>query len=80
MKRTRKLRLLEFLLIGVGMGLAEDLIAVAFATGEPITPRVVWIVLLIAIPFAFLSEIVVDHPRFWEVLWPERKDGKQEPQ
>ena len=69
----KKLRLLEFLVIGVGMGLLEDLIAIAFATDATIDLRVIWVVLLVALPFAFLSEVVVDHPRFWEKLWPERK-------
>ncbi|OGE74649.1 MAG: hypothetical protein A3K06_01535 [Candidatus Doudnabacteria bacterium RIFCSPHIGHO2_01_52_17] len=73
MQRLKKLRLLEFLVIGVGMGLLEDLIAIAFATDATIDLRVIWVVLLVALPFAFLSEVVVDHPRFWEKLWPERK-------
>ncbi|KKW47846.1 MAG: hypothetical protein UY99_C0022G0006 [Parcubacteria group bacterium GW2011_GWA1_59_11] len=73
MQRMKKLRLLEFLVIGVGMGLLEDLIAIAFATDATIDLRVIWVVLLVALPFAFLSEVVVDHPRFWEKLWPERK-------
>jgi hypothetical protein len=76
MNRAKKLRLAEFLVIGVGMGLLEDLIAVGFATDDPITWKVVVIVLAVAIPFAFISEVVVDHPKFWEVIWPDRdKDG-----
>lgn len=76
MNRFRKLRLVEFLLIGVGMGLAEDLIAVGVVTDDPITWKVVGIVLAVAVPFAFISEVVVDHPKFWEMVWPDRdKDG-----
>lgn len=51
---------LEFLIFGVAMGLVEDLVALKLATGEPITWRVVWIVTLVAIPFAAIGELVVD--------------------
>ena len=51
---------LEFLIFGVAMGVVEDVIAVKFATGQPITWNVVWIVILVAIPFAAIGELVVD--------------------
>jgi len=51
---------LEFLIFGVAMGLVEDIIALKLATGEPITWRVIWIVTLVAIPFAAIGELVVD--------------------
>lgn len=76
MKRSKKIRILEFLLIGVIMGVAEDLIAVSLSTGESISWRVIAIVVMVAIPFAFISEVVVDHPLFWEKLWPRKKDEK----
>lgn len=41
-----------------------------YATDPEITPRVIIIVGLVAIPFAVLSELAVDHPRFWEKLMP----------
>jgi hypothetical protein len=76
MNRLKKLRIVEFLLIGVVMGVIEDLIAIAFATDAEINLNVIWIVLLVAIPFAYLSEVVVDHPRFWQLIWPDKdKDG-----
>jgi putative flippase GtrA len=53
-------RLMEFFIIGVIAGIAEDLIAVYFITGT-FDPNTIWIVALIAIPFAVLSELVVDH-------------------
>lgn len=64
--KTRKLRFLEFLVIGVLVGIIEDLLAIFFATDAKISFHVIWIVFLVALPFAFLSEVVVDHPRFWE--------------
>ena len=66
MTRLKKLRILEFLLIGVLMGLFEDLLAIGLATDATIDWSVIGIVLVIALPFAFLSEVVVDHPRFWQ--------------
>ncbi|HXK40643.1 MAG: hypothetical protein A3D52_00295 [Candidatus Taylorbacteria bacterium RIFCSPHIGHO2_02_FULL_44_36] len=74
MTKLKKLRLIEFLVIGIVMGLAEDLLAIFFATDAEITPRVVFVVLAVAIPFAFISEIVVDHPRFWQKVLPFVKD------
>lgn len=69
-KRQRLIRFLEFLIIGIVMGLIEDLLAVSLATDATIDSRVILIVLAVAVPFAALSELVVDHPRFWEVLMP----------
>lgn len=75
--KKKQLRILEFLIIGVLFGLIEDVIAVKAVSDVVINPRVVGTVLLIAIPFAIISELVVDHPRFWEVLklkWEEGAD------
>ena len=58
---------LEFLIFGVVVGLIEDLIAVYFITGEPITPQVVWIALMVAVPFAFLGEVIVDRKHLFPV-------------
>ncbi|MDZ7737228.1 MAG: hypothetical protein U5P41_14935 [Gammaproteobacteria bacterium] len=69
-KRQRLVRFLEFLLIGIVMGLIEDLLAVSLATDATIDGRLILIVLTVAVPFAAISELVVDHPRFWEVLMP----------
>jgi hypothetical protein len=70
----KKIRILEFLLIGVVMGLGEDLLAIFVATDAHIDLDVVWVVLLVAIPFAFISEIVVDHPKFWEKILGRKKN------
>lgn len=73
-KRDKKLQFIEFLIIGIMVGLAEDLLAIFFATDAKITWHVVWIVLLIAIPFAVFSELIVDHPRFWEYFLGKHKN------
>lgn len=74
MSRLKKLRLVEFLIVGVVMGVAEDIIAILVATDATLNLHIVWIVLAVALPFAFVSEIIVDHPRFWEKLWPGRNE------
>lgn len=55
-------RFLEFLVIGVVMGTAEDLIAVKLATGQTIDPYMIFVVVAVAVPFAAFSELVVDRP------------------
>lgn len=74
--RTKTIRFIEFLSVGVFMGIAEDLIAVYFATGEKITPDVFWIVFVVALPFAFISEYIVDHPKFWKFVF-RLKEGEE---
>ncbi|MBI4034183.1 MAG: hypothetical protein HY378_01385 [Candidatus Brennerbacteria bacterium] len=66
--RNKTLRFIEFFLVGVIMGVAEDILAVSLSTGERITFKVIWIVFLVALPFAIISEYVVDHPRFWKTI------------
>jgi len=51
---------LEFLIFGLAMGILEDLIAVKLVTGETITWRMAGIVILLAIPFAVIGELIVD--------------------
>lgn len=64
----------EFLFFGIIVGVVEDLIAVTLVTGEMITWRIVGIVVAIAIPFAFLGEVLVDQVDFikiWEKLFKD---------
>ncbi|MDY6765801.1 MAG: hypothetical protein SVW77_00380 [Candidatus Nanohaloarchaea archaeon] len=60
MERRHTERFLEFLVIGVVMGVAEDLLAVKLATGAPLDLSVLWIVVAVAVPFAAVSELLVD--------------------
>ena len=53
-------RILEFFIIGVIAGIAEDALAVYAVTGT-FTLQSLWIVALVAIPFAVMSELIVDH-------------------
>lgn len=64
-ERARRIvRFLEFFVVGVLFGISEDLIAIFFATGESITPRIFLVAALVAIPFAAFSELIVDSKRF----------------
>jgi hypothetical protein len=58
----------ELLLSGIIIGIIEDLLAIKIATGEPITWRIVGIVILIAIPFAFLGEVIFDRIDFAKIF------------
>ncbi|WP_254612599.1 hypothetical protein [Haloterrigena gelatinilytica] len=64
MNTQRLKRFLELFVIGIVFGVTEDVLAVVIATDAAVTPDVIGIVVLIAIPFAVLSELVVDHPKF----------------
>jgi len=55
---------IEFLIFGVVMGVVEDLIAVTLVTGAQITWRMISIIILVAIPFAAVGELIVDRIEF----------------
>ncbi len=60
-RKYRKIEVfLEFLIFGIIIGVVEDLIAFHFATGEQITYQVVLVATLVAIPFAFIGEYILD--------------------
>jgi len=61
MKKNKKLEVfLEFFIFGVLMGVAEDLIAIELATDARVTWKTVVIIVLVAIPFAIIGELIVD--------------------
>lgn len=57
-------RFTEFLIFGVILGITEDMIAVMLVTGESLTFRMVGIVVMVTIPFAAFSELVVDSDEY----------------
>lgn len=59
-RRTMTAHLLEFFFVGVIMGITEDLLAIHFATDAEITLHVFWVAFLVALPFAIISELLVD--------------------
>lgn len=54
----------EFLIFGIIIGIVEDLIAVKLTTGVAITLRTIGIIVLIAIPFAIIGELIADNIDF----------------
>lgn len=64
MKRGALKRFLEFLVVGLVFGVVEDVIAVLLTTDAEVSVEMIGIIVLVAIPFAALSELVVDHPEF----------------
>lgn len=78
MKRGQAKRyevMFEFLLFGIVIGVSEDLLAVHLTTGETITWSMIGIVIVLAIPFAFIGELVADHVDFVKVY--QRIMGKR---
>lgn len=61
-------RFLEFFIVGLALGVVEDLIAIFLVTGEPIDFRIVWIAFFVALPFAIFSELIVDHDKFKSLM------------
>ncbi len=59
-KKRITFRLLEFFVIGLVFGIIEDLLAIKIATDAKITWQTVWIAFMVALPFAIVSELVVD--------------------
>jgi len=51
---------IEFLVVGVCMGVVEDLIAIHFATDAKITFQTFKIAFFVAVPFAIVAELLVD--------------------
>jgi len=75
--KNKTLRFIEFLVVGVMVGMLEDVLAVKFATGERITFGVLIIIFFVALPFAFISEYLVDHPRFWKTMFHVKEHDEE---
>lgn len=61
-------RFLEFFIVGLLLGVVEDLIAISLATEKAIDLRVFVIAFLVAFPFAIFSELIVDHDKFKSLM------------
>ncbi len=61
-----KLRIVEFIIIGLIANSLDNIVAIRFAAGAELTPAVLGKIFLLVIPFAILSELIVDHPDFWK--------------
>jgi hypothetical protein len=67
--RNTWLRILEFVVAGVLLDLVENTLVFKAATGRTFVLHEVGIAMLIIVPFAVLTELVIDHPRFWHKLF-----------
>lgn len=72
MKKSDKTRVttrfIVFFLIGLGLGVVEDIIAIHFATDVVITWHIVKVAFWVALPFAILTELFVDMHLFRSLL------------
>ena len=62
----KKLRIIEFIIIGLIANSLDNIVAIRFAAGAELTPAVLGRIFLFVVPFAVLSELIVDHPDFWK--------------
>ncbi|MFB6193375.1 MAG: hypothetical protein ABEK00_03925 [Candidatus Nanohaloarchaea archaeon] len=61
MGKGRIERFIEFLLVGVFLGVTEDMLAVMLATDASFNIEVLGVVVLVSVPFAAFSELIVDN-------------------
>jgi len=62
--KERLERFTEFLIIGVALGVVEDMIAVMLVTGESFSLEMLGVVIAVAVPFAAFSELIVDSEEY----------------
>lgn len=67
-----KIRILEFIVAGVLLDLIENAVVFKAASGRALALNEVGVAILVIIPFAVLTELVIDHPRFWHRLFRRR--------
>ena len=63
------LRILEFIVAGVLLDLVENMIVFKVSAGRTLELAEVGVAVLVIIPFAVVSEFIIDHPRFWHRLF-----------
>jgi hypothetical protein len=67
-----KIRILEFIVAGILLDLVENMIVFKAAAGRVLVWEEIGVAVLVVIPFAVLSELVIDHPRFWHRLFRQK--------
>jgi hypothetical protein len=73
MDKRRLVVFFEFLIFGVLLGILEDIIIIKLVTGEPITSKIIGIIFLVTLPFAFIGEYLVDRVDFLKLFKIDRK-------
>lgn len=70
----------ELLIFGIVIGITEDLLAIKLATDQPITLKVIGIIIIIAVPFAVLGEVIfdrIDFSKIFQRLFERKSNQKQ---
>jgi uncharacterized membrane protein len=67
-KRKIVAHLVEFFFVGLVMGIVEDVLAIKLATDAKITPHTFWVAFLVALPFAVISELLVDSKTIRKII------------
>jgi len=65
-------RLVEFFFVGLVMGITEDIIAIRFATDARITYHTFIVAFIVALPFAVISELIVDLKIFKKMFFSNK--------
>lgn len=60
--------IIEFFLVGLVMGIIEDLVAIKFATDATITLDTIKVAFLVALPFGIVSDLLVDGKFFRKMV------------
>lgn len=67
-----KIRIFEFIIAGILLDLIENMVVFKTAVGRTLVWEEIGIAVLVIIPFAALTELIIDHPRFWHRLFRRR--------
>ena len=67
-KFNTKIRILEFIVAGVVLDLIESLISIKLTTQAELGPKIFLIALMVVVPFAIITELIIDHPNFWHKI------------
>lgn len=78
MTHQQKIRIAEFAIFGVIMNMLDNIISVLILGEVQFHWQMLVVIFLVVLPFAFISEIIVDHPDFWKRIWPEVKEEVRE--
>ncbi len=60
-----KIRILEFVVAGIILDLTENIISIKLTTQTELSLQVFIVALMVVIPFAIVTELIIDHPNFW---------------
>ena len=78
-KLNTKLRILEFVVAGLILDLTENIISIKLTTDAELNFKVFLIAFLVVIPFAILTELIIDHPEFWNKVLRLKKYENSKP-